>query len=43
VEIPPGAYSVQATRTVAGREIASAELPVPVGGQKTVTVEIPVL
>jgi hypothetical protein len=43
VEIPPGAYSVQAKRTVGGREIASAELPVPVGGQKTVTVEIPVL
>ncbi len=43
VEIPPGAYSVQAKKAVAGKEIASAELPVPVGGTKTVTLEIPVL
>jgi len=43
VEIPPGAYSVQAKKTVDGKETASVELPVPVGGQKTVTLEIPVL
>lgn len=43
VELPPGAYSVQAKKTIGGRETASAELPVPVGGEKTVTIEIPVL
>ena len=41
-EIPPGAYSVQAKKTIGGSEVASAELPVAVGGQKTVTIEIPV-
>jgi hypothetical protein len=43
VEIPPGAYSVQAKKAVEGKEVASAELPVPVGGKKIVTLEIPVL
>lgn len=43
VELPPGAYSVQAKKAVEGKEVASAELPVPVGGKKTVTLEIPVL
>ena len=43
VELPPGAYSVQAKKGGEGKEVASAELPVPVGGKKTVTLEIPVL
>lgn len=43
VEIPPGAYSVQARKTVDGKQITSPELPVPVGGKKTVTLDLPVL
>jgi hypothetical protein len=42
VELPPGAYAVQARKTVDGKEVASRELPVPVGGQKIVTFEVPV-
>lgn len=43
VEIPPGEYSVQAKKTVGGKEITTPELPVPVAGKKTVTLDIPVL
>ena len=42
VEIPPGAYSVQARKSADGKETSSAELPVPVAGRKTVTLDIPV-
>jgi hypothetical protein len=42
VELPPGAYSVQAVKAVAGREVLSGELRVPVGGRKSVTFELPV-
>ena len=42
VELPPGAYTIQARRTVNGKEAASAELPVPVGGTKSVVFEVPV-
>jgi len=42
VELPPGAYTVQAKKAVDGKELASAELTVPVGGRKTVTFEVPV-
>jgi len=42
VEIPPGAYAVQARKSAEGKEAASVELPVPVAGKKTVTLDIPV-
>jgi hypothetical protein len=42
VEVPPGAYSVYALRTVNGKEVQTKELPVPVGGAPKVTVEVPV-
>lgn len=42
VELPPGAYTVQARKTVDGKELNSAELPVPVGGTKSVVFEVPV-
>jgi hypothetical protein len=41
-EIPPGAYSVFALKTVSGKEILSKELPVPVGGSREITFEVPV-
>jgi hypothetical protein len=41
-ELPPGAYTVLARKTVDGKELNSAELPVPVGGTKTVVFEVPV-
>jgi hypothetical protein len=42
VELPPGAYALQAKRTVNGKELAGAEMPVPVGGTKTVAFQVPV-
>jgi hypothetical protein len=42
VEIPPGAYSVFALKTVGGKEVLSRELPVPVGGSRKTTIEVPV-
>jgi hypothetical protein len=42
VELPPGAYSVRAVKSVDGREVLSGELRVPVGGRKSVTFELPV-
>ncbi|OHE79754.1 MAG: hypothetical protein A2107_14700 [Verrucomicrobia bacterium GWF2_62_7] len=40
VEIPPGAYSVYALKAVDGKEVLSKELPVPVGGNQKVTIEV---
>jgi hypothetical protein len=42
VDLPPGAYTIQARKSVEGKELASAEMPVPVGGRKAVTFEVPV-
>jgi hypothetical protein len=42
VELPPGAYTIQARRTIDGREVATTELPVPVGGARSVDFEVPV-
>jgi hypothetical protein len=42
VELPPGAYVVHAVKAVQGAETVSKALRVPVGGVRTVTVEVPV-